>query len=496
MTTTSIPLSSLSDRVQAARSAQRNWEQRPLRHRLKAVRAFRNRLVSQADALTAAVHDDFGKPPVETLAGDILPLADACQFLEKEAERLLQPRSVPNRLRPLWLWGQNDTVYRRPRGIVGIIGTWNYPLFLNGVQILQALTAGNAVLWKPSEVSPASAVILHQQLLESGFPSELIQRLDATREAGAALVDADIQHVVFTGSAATGRRIAAHLGERLISSTMELSGCDALFVLDDADVALAARAAFFGATLNAGQTCLAVRRAFVLRAVYDDFCQHLTRLAADLTPRTLALGSQVHQAERLVNNALASGARLLSPPLAAPANGKIDRLQPAIVADANGRMDICREASFAPILAIVPCASETDALLESEYCSYGLGASIFTTNIRRAQSLAQQLRTGVVTVNDVIVSTAHPATPLGGCRDSGWGVTQGQEGLLEMTVPQVISTRTDHFRPHYDLVDPQLTAQQTELVRGLMESSHGTTLGQRWSGWRRLLRMLWNSGKK
>ena len=309
-------------------------------------------------------------------------------------------------------------------------------------------------------------------------------------------MDAEIQHLVFTGSAATGRRIAAHLGERLISSTMELSGCDALFVLDDADVALAARAAFFGSLLNAGQTCLAVRRAFVQRAVYDEFCLHLTRLAAELTPRRLALLSQVHQAERLVNNALAAGARLLSPPDRAAANGKVDRFQPAILADVHGQMDVCREASFAPILAVVPCASEADALAQSESCSYGLGASIFTSSVSRAQALAQQLRVGVVTVNDVVVATAHPATPLGGRGDSGWGVTQGQEGLLEMTVPQVISSRTDRFRPHYDLIDPKANVQQMELVRGLLDSSHGTTLRQRWSGWRRLLSLLWKSGKR
>src|SRR5262249_47421999 len=156
--------------------------------------------------------------------------------------------------RPTWLWGQGDTVHRRPRGFVGVIGTWNYPLYLNGVQIVQALTAGNGVVWKPSEVAPASAAALFNLFARAGFPEGLIHVMEATREAGQALTDAAIDHVVFTGSASVGRRIAAKLGERLVSSTLELSGCDALLVLDDADVSLAARAAWFGATLNRGQT--------------------------------------------------------------------------------------------------------------------------------------------------------------------------------------------------------------------------------------------------
>src|SRR5204863_5232176 len=141
---------------------------------------------------------DVGRPPDEVLASDVLPLADACRFLERQAERLLRPRKVSLRSRPLWLFGQRDTIYRRPHGIVGIIGTWNYPLFLNGVQIVQALTAGNGVLWKPSEVTPASAEALFALLVRAGFPDGLVQLLPATREAGQELARADVDHIVFT----------------------------------------------------------------------------------------------------------------------------------------------------------------------------------------------------------------------------------------------------------------------------------------------------------
>src|SRR5438874_12485757 len=175
------PRESVSAQVASCRRAQAAWAERPIGERLRVVRALRHSLVDAADELAGAIHRELGRPPQEALASDVLPFADACQFLEREAERLLQPRKVKLRSRPLWLWGQRDTIYRRPHGVVGIIGTWNYPIFLNGVQILQALTAGNGVLWKPSEVTPASAEALFGLLARAGFPAGLMQLLPATR---------------------------------------------------------------------------------------------------------------------------------------------------------------------------------------------------------------------------------------------------------------------------------------------------------------------------
>jgi len=477
-------LSLLDDQLIQARAAQAAWSRLTVRQRLPLIRAFRHLLVSECDRLCAAVARDVGKPAEETLACEILPLADACLFLEREAARLLRPRQVPRRLRPLWLWGQRDAVHRRPRGVVGIIGTWNYPLFLNGTQIIQTLTAGNAVLWKPSEVAPASAAALHALLMRAGFPTNLFLLLEATREAGQALTDAAVDHVVFTGSASTGRAIARKLGERLISSTLELSGCDAQFVLEDADVPLAARAMWFGATLNRGQTCLAVRRAFVQRPVYASFCAALREWAERANPVRLALPAQAHLAERLVRDALANGGRLLvdAPP------GNDDACMTRVVLDARPEMPLCQEASFAPVAAVLPFDSLDEALRMESLCPYALGASIFTRDERRAIQLAAKLRVGMVAINDVIVSTAHPATPFGGSGATGWGVTQGAEGLLEMTLPQVVSVRGGRFRPHYEFALGPGAGRQAEMLHGLLESAHASTLGQRLRGWWRLLR--------
>jgi acyl-CoA reductase-like NAD-dependent aldehyde dehydrogenase len=478
------PLPRLDDSLLSARRAQTAWRQTPMRRRLDRVRTFRHLLVRDCDALCAAAARDVDKPVHETLACEIVPLADACRFLERRAERLLQPRRVSKRWRPLWLWGQRDTVVRRPRGVVGVIGTWNYPLYLNGTQIVQALTAGNAVLWKPSEVAPASAAVLHALLLEAGFPAELCPMLEATREAGRMLTETALDHLVFTGSASTGRAIARTLGERLISSTLELSGCDALFVLDDADVGLAARAAWFGATLHRGQTCLAVRRIFVQRSVYAAFLVELRQAAGKASPLPLALPAQADFAARLIRAAVEDGGRLLLD--STPADG--ENSIPQVVFDARPDMALCREASFAPVAAVLPFDTVEEAVSMEAVCPYALGASIFSRDERRALRLAEALRAGMISMNEVIVSTAHPATPFGGRGDSGWGVTQGAEGLLEMTVPQVISVRSGRFRPHYELAMGHDGERQTEMLRGLLQSAHAPTWRQRLAGWRRLLR--------
>jgi prolyl-tRNA editing enzyme YbaK/EbsC (Cys-tRNA(Pro) deacylase) len=360
-------------------------------------------------------------------------------------------------------------------------------VFLNGVQIAQALTAGNAVVWKPSELAPASAAALHSLFLRAGYPAELIQMLDSRREMGRELAEANVDHIVFTGSSTTGQALAATLGHRLVSSSLELSGCDAMFVFDDADVDLAARAAWFGATANRGQTCIAVRRAFVQRAVYPAFLAALQPVAAGAPLLPQVLPAQVEQAERLVREAVAEGGRLLgAKPQAADGAGCI----PMVVADARPEMALCREATFAPVMAVLPFDHADEAVTMDRQCPYGLGASIFTHHRKQAVELAARLRAGMVAINDVIAPTAHPATPFGGVGRSGWGVTQGAEGLLELTVPQVVSARGGSFRPHYDM-SAGSGVSHGEMVRGILAFSHAATFRQRLAGLWRLGKAMW-----
>lgn len=440
------PLSSSA--MAKLRQRQASWATIPIRERLRAIRTLRQLLPSMQDEFATALMADIRKPLGETIAAELLPVGGACRFLEKRAAAILRPRSVSFFDTPNWLFGEKDTITRKPRGIVGIIGTWNYPMFLNGVQIVHALAAGNVVIWKPSEITPQSAEVTTKWLRRAGIGDDLVHVLPAEREWGARLADADIDYVVFTGHDTTGRKLAARLGERLIPSTLELSGHDACLVLPDANLDLAARGIYFGTTVNSGQTCVSSRRIFVARQVLGSLQEKLAALfQKQPMQRSLAMPNQQAHVEKLVKAACAEGARILIPSSGVmPAEDGT----PIVLTEVRPTMAICNEALFAPVSMIIPYEEQSDAIAGIKQSDYGLAFSIYTENLPLAKGLIAQLPCGLATINDAVAAVGHPATPFGGVGRSGWGITQGAEGLLEMTVPQVISYRGGNFRPHFD----------------------------------------------
>lgn len=456
--------------VDLARRAQLDWAARPVRDRLRVVREARFLLVERRHEVTAAVEADLGRAPGEVTATDLLPTAAAAKWLCDHAESLLRPRRVGQR--PFWLLGCRDTLHRRPRGVVGLIGTWNYPVFLNAVPLLHAFAAGNGVVWKPSELTPLTAAVVTRWLADAGVPPGLLVTLPATRDGGARLAESAVDFVHFTGSDAVGRKLAARLGERLIPSALELSGCDALVVLADADLRLAARSAWYAATLNAGQTCLAARRLFVHESVREAFLGELRPLVSRAPAAKLATPGQLDHANGVLAEAESRGCELL--------RGE-GHFAPTLIVGAMPELRACREALFAPVASLLSFADEADLLRQESACPFALGASVFTRDAAAGHRLAGKLRAGAVTVNDVVVPTAHPATPFGGRGASGWGVTQGAAGLLELTAPQVVTARSGNFRPHLDgHLEP--TASAERAVGAILTASHGRTAWARLRG--------------
>ncbi len=477
-------MSSFASELAAARVAQQSWARLPIRQRLRPVRVLRNLLVERTDDLIAAVAADIGRPAVEVLGTELLPSAAALKFVEQEAARLLAPRTIPGRLRPTWLMGCRDAVHRRPWGVVGIIGTWNYPIYLNVGPLAQALVAGNGVLWKPSENAPRTADLTHELFLKAGFSADLLQKLPATRESGPQLAETDVDYVLFTGSDAVGRSLAKRLGERLIPSTLELSGCDVMFVLADANLEMAAKAAWFGFTLNRGQTCIAVRRIFVQQAKYAEFVAAMRGFLATAAPTTLVAPGQLTQAERLIADAVGRGAK----PLAASQGCEAaSGFRPTVLTDVPPDAAICREACFAPVTGVIPFDTIDNAVSLAAQSPFGLSASIFTADTTAAKEIASRIPAGSVVINDVLAPTAHPATPFGGVGASGWGVTQGTEGLLAMTVPQVVTVHKGTFRPHLDeAVNPDPAT--VNILRGLLRVTHARGLREKFRGLMQLVR--------
>lgn len=482
----------------ACREAQSRWAERDVRERLGFIRRLRHRLVASVEALGCAVEADVRRRPGELLATDLLPTASALRFLERRAVRLLSPRRVPARDRPLWLWGSREAVHRRPWGVIGLIGTWNYPILLNVVPLAQALTAGNGVVWKPSEQTPRTAQALQE--LFALFPPGLVQVLPATREAGPLLAEADIDLLLFVGSDQVGRRLATRLGERLIPSILELSGCDAMVVRADADLALAAQAAWFSTTLNHGQTCIATRRIFVAQSCYEAFLHQLRQVVDQARANSPGEGerlqtpAQARQAQQLIADALARGAALLSEaPLNAPAPGDDATIPPTFLINATADLQICQQACFAPLAAVIPVADDDEAVRLVNASPLALAASVFSADVPRARELAARLRVGSVTVNDTVVTTAHPALPFGGRGASGWGVTRGEEGLIALTVPQTLSVRTGRLRPHFsESIQPN--PHTLTLLTGWLKLAHAQTLRERLSGLGQMWRALRGRG--
>ncbi|WP_434623183.1 aldehyde dehydrogenase family protein [Azospirillum sp. B2RO_4] len=420
------------------------WSAQGISLRLSVIRGLRHRIAADAERLVRSLESRPGRCAAESVSAEILPLAEACRFLEREAAGLLAPRRLGRRGRPVWLFGVEAEVRREPLGRVLIVGPSNYPLLLPGVQAVQALAAGNRVLVKPAPGCGAPMVLLGEWLTEAGLPPGLFRVLDESAGAVAEAIAAGIDKLVLTGSADTGRAVAELLGRHLVPSTMELSGNDAVFVLPGAEVEQVARALSFGLRLNGSATCIAPRRVFVPQGMAAGLEDALVGQVAAIPPVPVSLPVRRRLAT-LARDAVAEGARALGivPTEEHPA------MTPLILADARPGMALLREEIFAPVLSLVPVRDMGEALEAAARSPYALGASVFGP-VAQARELAGRIDAGTVTINDLIVPTADPRLPFGGRHASGWGVTRGAEGLLEMTQVKTVSVRRGRLRPHLD----------------------------------------------
>lgn len=464
--------------VRKARIAQGHWAHVSLRERLKITRRLRHRIADHARELAECIGSPHRDLAV-SLAAEVMPLADACRFLERQSQRILCTQRWTGWTRPLWLLSTHLTIRREPFGVVLIIGPGNYPLLLPGIQTLQALVAGNAVLVKPAPGGAQPMLRLREWLIDAGLNSSLLTILDTDTTSVDHAINAGVDKVVLTGSADTGQTVMRRLAPSLIPSTMELSGCDAVFVCDDADLDLTARCLVFGMTLNDGQTCISPRRVFVPVFLKGELERRLRALTRDLPfipirPATaIALSDLLHDANQ-------NGARILAGELDQPAS----RIKPLILTDANPNMALLQEDVFAPITSLVGVVDVEQALAWNALCPYALAATIFGR--RNAQQLAEQIHAGVVVINDMIVPHADPRLPFAPRGRSGFGVTRGAEGLLDMTRPKAISQRTGRFRPHLEPHRPD----DARLFCDYLQAAHGRSLSRRISAIGKLARIL------
>lgn len=481
---------SLSAQIAAMRLAQKQWASQPLEQRLTILRRFRHTVASRPQQAIEAISGQLQRTAADTLAAELLPLLDACKFLEAEAEEILGTHRLGSHRRAFWLRGLQAEVHRDPLGLVLLLAPFNYPLFLPGVQALQALAAGNCCVWKPAEGGAPVARWMREMLVASGLNPLLLHVADPTTEAAQQLLRLGADKVFLTGSVATGQAVLRQLAESITPAVMELSGCDAVFVLPGADLDRVTKALVFGIQLNGGATCMAPRRVFVARPLLAELENRLTNAlreakAVKVDPAVRnRLDFALHDAQR-------QGAVLLLDGREHEEGG----LRPTVLSNVTPGMQIAQTETFAPVLSLLAWESEEDALRAYEACPFALTASIFGPE-RHAHAITCRIAAGTVLWNDLIVPTADARLPFGGRRRSGYGVTRGREGLLEMTAVKVVLRRrgysTRHFQPTGEF--------HAEMFSGVIAGVHGDGFLVRWRGWLRAMRAAMridgNSGGK
>ena len=478
-----------SDFVRAYQS-QLAWSQRKIAERTAILTKLRTLLVEHRREIHGAIECPSRQDFRETITTELLPLADTAQWLHKRAKRVLAPRYLDGGGSPVWLGRLRSIVHRVPFGMVLVIGTWNYPLFLPGAQLLHALAAGNAVVFKPAPGCEHISAILVRLLIEAGVPADLIVLTDPSVESAKDAIALGVDKVVMTGSSRSGRAVLHELAETLTPAVMELSGCDAMYVLPGADMHRVCDLIVFGLRLNGGATCMAPRRIFVPKKSSEVFLRLLTQRLKNPEQKqwTTKVSSQTYR--RLwdgVDEAVSQGAVIFSgiprrSPQSDVSGASNSSDEPVacghvVLTDVKTDMRLCAADIFAPLAMIVPVEDWSDALRADSRCPYALTASIFGEK-EEALRLSKFISAGFITINDIVVPTADPRLPFGGRGESGFGVTRGEEGLLEMTLPKVVSVRLGAWLPHAKPPDPSDEA----LLDGLLQFTHHGQLRSRLQG--------------
>lgn len=428
------PSEEMPRRVARARSVQEGWASLDPKDRFRRLKGLVDAVGSRAREIEETIVAETGKPRAEALV-EVVTILDLLRFYVKEAPAFLESRKVS----PGWLLWKRAFILREPLGVVGIISPWNYPFILSMTPVLTALFGGNGVILKPSEYTPYSGLLAEDLARDAGLPDGLVQVVIGTGTTGEALVRSGVDKVVFTGGSWTGRKVLAAAADSLTPVVLELGGKDAAIVLEDANLKRAARGVVWGAFQNAGQTCIAVERVFVVEEIFDAFLRELLgevkkitagcTVGVDMGP--MVVPEQLRKVEEQLQEAVAKGAKVVAGGhLADPASNVF---HPTVITDAAIGSELLTEETFGPLLPVVRVKDVEEAIRRTNESVFGLSASVWTSNKARGVEVARRLRVGGVSVNDALATYSMPGLPFGGVGESGFGRTRGVEGLREVT---------------------------------------------------------------
>jgi acyl-CoA reductase-like NAD-dependent aldehyde dehydrogenase len=427
--------------VDRARAAQPAWEELGIRRRKKVLARFHDLLFERRDEILDTIQRESGKTRREAL-GELLTIAGTARYYLAQGEKHLASERHSG-ASPLITGAR---VVYRPHGVIGFITPWNYPFILSIGDALPALLAGNAVVIKPSELTPLSAELARALLIAGGLEEELVQLVHGPGDVGATLVE-HVDSISFTGSVATGRKVAMAAAGRLIPSSLELGGKNPMVVLEGASLEDAASGLMSGAFYNTGQTCIAVERVYVQSSIFDRFAelarQRTEKLEVgwsldwDIDVGSLISRDHSDKVMAHVDDAVARGATVLTGGERRPDLGPAF-IAPTLLTGVEDSMELSCEETFGPVVALYPVADAEEAVARANDTPYGLNASVWTGDKRTSQALAQRIEAGSVGINSTLLIFATFDVPMGGMKQSGIGRRHGRPGILRFTRSQSI----------------------------------------------------------
>jgi acyl-CoA reductase-like NAD-dependent aldehyde dehydrogenase len=462
----------ISETVVRAREAATWWSGLSWQERQAKLLAWKSYLTRYVMRLAELVHNETGKPVGDAQLEILLAIVHI-DWAAKNAQKVLGPRKVRS---GLVAYNQSSTLQYHPLGVVGVIGPWNYPVFTPMGSIAYALAAGNAVVFKPSEYTPAVGGWLVSSFAEVVPDFPVLQLVTGMGETGSLLARSGVDKIAFTGSTRTAKKVMAACAENLTPMVAECGGKDAMLVAADADLDAAADAAVWGALSNAGQTCIGIERIYVVQDVYHTFIEKLADRVSSLRPGDdreadygpMTMPSQIDVIEQHIADAMACGGRAVVGGL-----GSIRKpyIGPVILADVPESSSAVTEETFGPTMTVKPVANLAEGVQLANAGRYGLGGSVFTRNRRAGLRAARELRTGMASVNSVISFASVPALPFGGVGESGFGRIHGADGLREFTRAQSVTRQ--RMRPMSNLTSFTRTDKDMKSIMTLVTMLHG-----------------------
>ncbi|MCU1371495.1 MAG: gabD1 [Ilumatobacteraceae bacterium] len=445
-----VPIGTADDvaaAVTECRRVQKRWAATPARERAKVLLRYHDLILEKQDEMLDLIQAENGKARVWAFE-EIMDQAVTARYYARTANRTLKPKQRLTALPGLVTAREHHV----PKGVVGVISPWNYPLVLAVSDALAALVAGNGIVIKPDSQTPFTAIRAFELLEEAGLPEGLVQIVTGPgTQVGTAII-ASTDYVMFTGSTETGRTVGGQAGERLIGFSAELGGKNAMIITADVDIDRAVEGATVGCFANTGQLCISIERIYVDQSIASTFTDRFAQRVSDLKlgaeqsygaeVGALASAAQLEKMTEHVDDAVAKGARVVAGGTARPEVGPFF-YEPTILAEITPEMDVHREETFGPLVSIYPFTNVDDAIEAVNDTEYGLNSSVYCGDTTKGRKIGEQLMSGTVNINDGYSSGwASLDAPMGGMKASGVGRRHGKEGLLKYTESQTVAVRS------------------------------------------------------